>query len=385
MVAPQNRPINETRDQAALGARLPYHFLADANDRIRYVKVAERSLKPGGHLTIATFAEDSPTRCSGLVVVRYSPKDEIRRYKMFSWRLMVSTGTRPSNVVGCLLWALLSGAQVAAQEPAKESEHPSTQPASARGPIEDNSFLIEEAYNQEAGVVQHISAFTMQRATRAWAYAFTQEWPLFSQRHQISFTLPVVSAGRGTGSGVGDIALHYRYQLADGKRSGVLAAPRLSLLVPSGNVRRDRGAGGAGVQVNLPITVEHSARFVTHWNAGATFTPSARNALGNEATTRSYNVGGSMIWLARSALNVMLEVVGASDEAVSGPGERVPARSLFLSPGVRGAIDFPSGLQIVPGVAVPIGIGPSRGDRKYFLYLSFEHPFSDRSKGSPSP
>lgn len=292
--------------------------------------------------------------------------------------------TMSPSTAGCLLCALLGSAQVAAQEPAKQSGQPSTQPAPARGPIEDNSFLIEEAYNQEAGVVQHISTFTLQRATRAWAYAFTQEWPLFSQRHQLSFTLPVVSAGRGFGSGVGDIALNYRYQLADGTRSGVVAAPRLTLLVPSGDVRRERGAGGAGVQVNLPITVEHSALFITHWNAGATVTPSARNALGDEATTRGYNVGGSMIWLQWSALNVMLEVAWARDEAVSGPDERVPDRSLFIAPGVRGAIDLPSGLQIVPGVAVPIGIGPSRGDRRLFLYLSFEHPFSDRSKDSPS-
>ncbi len=285
-----------------------------------------------------------------------------------------------STIVGCLLYGLLGGAQVAAQASAKESAPRSTQPESAKGPIEDNSFLIEEAYNQEAGVVQHISAFALQRATRAWAYAFTQEWPLFSQRHQLSYTLPIVSAGRGTGSGVGDVALHYRYQLADGTRSGVAVAPRLSLLVPSGDERRERGAGGAGVQVNLPISVEHSARFITHWNAGATFTPSARDAIGNEATTRSCNAGGSMIWLAHSALNFMLEVAWSSDEAVSGPNQRVRDRSLFVSPGVRGAIDFPSGLQIVPGIAVPIGIGPSRGDREFFLYLSFEHPFSDSSR-----
>ncbi len=290
-------------------------------------------------------------------------------------------GSTAHRVVVCLLGTLLGGVEVAAQAPAKESAPRSAQAASARGPIEDNSFLIEEAYNQEAGVVQHISAFALQRATRAWAYAFTQEWPLFSQRHQLSYTLPIVSAGRGTGSGVGDIALHYRYQLADGTRSGVLVAPRLSLLVPSGDERRARGAGGAGVQVNLPVSVEHSARLVTHWNAGATFTPSARNAIGNEATTRDYNVGGSTIWLARSALNVMLEVAWATDEEVSGPNERVRGRSLFLAPGLRGAIDFPSGLQIVPGIALPIGIGPSRGDRELFLYLSFEHPFSDRGKG----
>jgi hypothetical protein len=291
-----------------------------------------------------------------------------------SWRLLGWT-------VGCLLCASLAGAPLAAQT-AKESGQQSTQTASARGPIEDNSFLIEEAYNQEAGVVQHISAFALERATHAWVYAFTQEWPLFSQKHQLSYTVPVVSAGRGTGSGVGDVALNYRYQLADGTRSGVLVAPRLSLIAPTGDERRERGAGAPGLQVNLPISVEHSPRFVTHWNAGATFTHSAKNALGDKATTRSYNLGGSVIWLARSALNGMLEVAWGRDEAVSGPGERVADRSLFISPGVRGAIDLPSELQIVPGVAVPIGIGPSRGDRRLFLYLSFEHPFSDRGRPS---
>ena len=35
--------------------------------------------------------------------------------------------------------------------------------------IQDNSFLIEEAYNQDPGVVQHISGF--QRDTRGAAYA----------------------------------------------------------------------------------------------------------------------------------------------------------------------------------------------------------------------
>ena len=46
-----------------------------------------------------------------------------------------------------------------------------------------------------------------------------------------------------------------------------------------------------------------------------------------------------------------------------------------MSPGVRAAFDLPSGLQIVPGVAVPFGVGPSDGERGVFVYLSFEHPF----------
>jgi len=66
----------------------------------------------------------------------------------------------PITVLGCLS-ALLAGAKGGAQEPAKESAQ-SAQPAAAPAAIEDNSFLIEEAYNQEAGVVQHISTFARQ-------------------------------------------------------------------------------------------------------------------------------------------------------------------------------------------------------------------------------
>ena len=53
-------------------------------------------------------------------------------------------------------------------------------------------------------------------------------------------------------------------------------------------------------------------------------------------------------------------------------------------PGRRGARDdawnLRNGLQIVPGLAMPIGLGPSRGDNALFLYLSFEHPFRRKAR-----
>lgn len=55
--------------------RAVFHFLTDAADRQRYVDTLLHTLKPGGHLVIATFAEDGPTRCSNLPVQRYSPAD----------------------------------------------------------------------------------------------------------------------------------------------------------------------------------------------------------------------------------------------------------------------------------------------------------------------
>jgi hypothetical protein len=48
----------------------------------------------------------------------------------------------------------------------------------------------------------------------------------------------------------------------------------------------------------------------------------------------------------------------------------------FLSPGMRWAYNFRNGLQIVPGIAAPIGVAPSWGEKGFILYLSFEHPFA---------
>ena len=51
--------------------------------------------------------------------------------------------------------------------------------------IQDNSFLVEEAYNQERGVVQHINTFSRLWNTKDWVYTFTQEWPMPGDaRHQ---------------------------------------------------------------------------------------------------------------------------------------------------------------------------------------------------------
>ena len=51
--------------------RAVFHFLVTPADRRTYVSTALRAIKPGGHLIMATFAEDGPERCSGLPVARY--------------------------------------------------------------------------------------------------------------------------------------------------------------------------------------------------------------------------------------------------------------------------------------------------------------------------
>lgn len=51
--------------------RAVFHFLTDPATRAAYVAKALQSLAPGGHLIVATFAEDGPEQCSGLPVMRY--------------------------------------------------------------------------------------------------------------------------------------------------------------------------------------------------------------------------------------------------------------------------------------------------------------------------
>lgn len=52
--------------------RAVFHFLTDPAARQRYVEQVMRAVRPGGHVIVATFAEDGPLQCSGLPVMRYS-------------------------------------------------------------------------------------------------------------------------------------------------------------------------------------------------------------------------------------------------------------------------------------------------------------------------
>ena len=270
----------------------------------------------------------------------------------------------PAVMLSLTLLAAPAVAQTAAAPPAPDS------------PVQDNSFLLEEAYNQEAGVVQHISSVARFWTSKDWVYTFTQEWPLpRHSRHQLSFTAAAVRAGDfiGSGAGLGDIALHYRYQLVGSGESRLAVAPRFSLLLPSGNPRLGRGSGGTGVQGGLPFSLILHPRLATHVNLGVTHTPRARNELNDRASLTAYNAAHSFVYEVHPRLNLMLETVWTNSAAVVSPGATQRFNDVLISPGFRWAHNFPSGLQIVPGVAVPMGVGPSAGERGLLLYLSFEY------------
>jgi len=273
-----------------------------------------------------------------------------------------------------ILSSLISFADDSPESPASRVIiQPAAKAATQTQPIQDNSFLIEEAYNQELHVVQHISTFTRSWSTHEWLYTFTQEWPVGGLTHQLSYTLSYLNSGGSPG--IGDVALNYRYQPVGSGETRLAFAPRITLLLASGNPRLGRGFGGTGFQTNLPLSWAINRKLVTHWNAGVTFVPHARNESGAGAAVNGYNLGHSVVWLAHPRFNVLLETLWTGSQSVVAPGRTQRSHDLLLSPGIRWAHNFPSGLQIVPGIGVPIGVGPSAGEKGVFLYLSFEHPF----------
>jgi len=53
--------------------RAVFHFLTKSEERAAYVRQVAHAVKPGGHVIVATFGLEGPTKCSGLDVVRYDP------------------------------------------------------------------------------------------------------------------------------------------------------------------------------------------------------------------------------------------------------------------------------------------------------------------------
>lgn len=242
--------------------------------------------------------------------------------------------------------------------------------------IEDNSMFIEEAYNQEDRVVQHISNFFMlPNRQDNFIFNFTQEWPAFGLKHQLSYTFLYSSLNEGSDKGVGDILLNYRYQLSY-KENFVTCAPRFSLIVPTGSKTKGLGYGAWGWQVNLPISKRWTNHFINHFNIGTTsfFNVKDEN-LNFNATLFSYFAGISSIWLVTEKFNLMFECL-TNENANPGLNNKIDyVNQTVLAPAFRFAVDVGK-LQIVPGISVPLTfIEDSKMQVGGFFYLSLEHGY----------
>jgi hypothetical protein len=236
--------------------------------------------------------------------------------------------------------------------------------------IQDNSFFVEEAYNQEPGVVQHIinvPAF-FAPGNDEISFIFTQEWPVFSQTHQFSYTIPYTFTE--SENGFDDIRLNYRLQaLMEGERTPAFA-PRFSLITPAGDASKGFGHERLGYEINLPFSKIVSDRVTLNFNAGGWLFPDV-----NDRDLRNYNLGGSAIYAVSRDFNLMLEADAAWEEEVDSTQRIDLTVTALLSPGARYAFNCPNDLQIVVGAATPIGLTSDSPDWGLFFYVSFEHPF----------
>lgn len=260
----------------------------------------------------------------------------------------------------------------------------SAAPARAQAPtpppfeILDNSFIVEEAFNQEADIFQNIFGVRSGEGSD-WEFGFTQEWPVATQTHQLSYTIPVTGLGGSTG--VGDVLINYRYQWWLGSDGRPAFSPRLSLILPSGSEGEGRGAGVVGWQVNLPFSKQHGDLYY-HWNGGFTWLPNVSappGAADGDVDLFTPHLAASVIWRATPIFktpmfNLMLEALAEFDEQPGVTAGTVRTNAFTLSPGFRTGWNV-SDSQIVLGFAVPVTFAEDATDAAAFAYFSYELPF----------
>ena len=243
--------------------------------------------------------------------------------------------------------------------------------------IEDNSMFIEEAYNQENKVVQHISNFVfLPNLKDNFQYAFTQEWPAFGLDHQLSYTFQYISIGNEAEiNGIGDLFINYRYQLSY-KENFAACSPRLSIIIPTGNKNTGLGTGSWGMQVNIPVSKRWTNHFINHFNIGSTILFNLKKEEINYSKSQiNYFAGLSSIWLISEKFNLMLECI---TNIIANPDYNNTdsyTNTTILAPAFRYAINIKK-LQIVPGISIPFSIAKnSKTEVGGFFYLSFEHAY----------
>ena len=339
-----------------------------ADQDAAFLRFLEQShLKPGQELRV-----ESRDEAADSVRVRCKDADPLTIGARAASKLLVEVLS-----VAVFVFGLMTSAWAQPPSPAA----PASAPKASEEPfaITDNSFFIEEAFNQEARVFQNIVGVLVGEDSTSWGITFTQEWPAPSMRHQLSYTATLVNVADETG--VGDTLVNYRYQLLEEGAGRPAMSPRVSLVIPSGDEERGLGFGGWGWQFNLPVS-KQVGDFFLHGNAGMTWWPSlstdhfpsAGLVPANDVGITNPFLGGSAIYRVRQMFNVMLESVVSWQEDIVGPSATERHTAFVISPGVRGGWNI-GDKQIVVGLAVPVF--RSQGDTftGAFGYFSYELPF----------
>ncbi|HWA35032.1 MAG TPA: hypothetical protein VG737_12915 [Cyclobacteriaceae bacterium] len=249
--------------------------------------------------------------------------------------------------------------------------------------FEDNSFLLNEAINQEKGVMQYISNFYFDNLKGGnFLYNFSHEIPLGGERNQLSYSFSYYFQNKDAdskgGGGFGDVNLSYHHLLS-GKKAWAMVVPTITIIIPT--AKNGYGSGGLGAQAELFVTKRVSPRVITHYNFGYTYissadlyisTSSGSRSVGYERDLHFKKIAASAIWYPTRKFNLMLEYVSNFLTEITNTGEISASHQITLNPGLRFAIDH-NNVQIVPGISAPVIFT----DGKYtqtglFFYLSFE-------------
>ena len=245
--------------------------------------------------------------------------------------------------------------------------------------ITDNSFHVEEAFNQEPGIVQNIFAFDRSRPGE-WDARFVQEWPLLSQRHQVSYSLAF--ARDGGASTFSDVSLDYRYQVWSEEGGRPAFSPRTSLLIARDDGNTDLDESATGLELNLPFSKRAGAVYL-HWNAGLRWFPSAPTfsrgipslVPADDVQLTSPFAAGSAIVAVRPMLNLMFEAVVESEHSVVAPGAAARSTAVTLAPGARGGWNVGEA-QIILGLTAPLVRQDGETNAGILGYVSYELPFA---------
>lgn len=315
------------------------------------------------------FVEDSRLKPGQQIEVeaRDAQSDSVRVVRTGGDRVVI--GARAASklfvrTVGLVILLVLGARAVDAQAAVAP-------PPSPKFEIIDNSFLVEEAFNQDAGVVQNIFGF-VRSGDGDWTGSFTQEWPAPGVKHQLSYTIAVSGIDRD--DAFDDLLLNYRYQALNEGPGRPAFAPRFSLVLPTGDAETGHGSGVAGIQIGLPFS-KQIGYFYYHWNAGVTYLPGVKTVRETVNLT-SPRVAASAIWRAKPMVNPMLEAVASSTQSAAPTGGADRATILTLSPGVRFGWNL-GRKQIVGGFAVPVTWNRAEKNNDVALigYFSCELPF----------
>lgn len=251
--------------------------------------------------------------------------------------------------------------------------------------IEDNSMLLEEAVNQEKGFIQHISTIRWEDMDAGgFVITYSEEIPLFKDRHQISFILnyPVrdgVIAGEKI-NGFGDMVISYRPMIGD-KRDWALVVPRATLILPTGDPQKALGDGAWGTELGLAVTKRISRRLISHYNVSysARWKADRYFSGGPSVASKHYEknlheqvFGASVTYLAHKNFNFLLETQSLSSGDIEEDGRTIRQNTVLVNPAFRFAFDI-GDVQVVPGFGVPLSFGS--GELKSagaLIYLSLE-------------